>query len=95
MTKRHRLDLLIWLALLAVAATEFGTSFLPIPPPVRPILMLPSVVMAVVVALGYMRLLTAPQIAQGFAIAGLFWLTVLLGMAMTDPLTRTIYAVTG
>ena len=31
-------------------------------------------------------------IARGFAVAGIFWLAVLLGLAMTDPLTRTIYA---
>ncbi len=51
--------------------------------------------MAAIVALGYMRLLTAPDIAKGFAIAGIFWLTVLLGLAMTDPLTRAVYAVIG
>ena len=95
MRRRHRLDLLIWLALLIVAALEFGISFAPIPAGVRPILMLPAVVMAVVVALGYMRLLAAPDIARGFAIAGIFWLTILLGLAMTDPLTRTVYAVVG
>jgi caa(3)-type oxidase subunit IV len=93
--KRHRLNLLIWLGLLVVAAAELGISFLPIPPRTRPVLMLAAVTMATLVALGYMRLLTAPPIARGFAIAGLFWLTVLLGLAMTDPLTRTVYAVIG
>lgn len=95
MRQRHRQDMLIWLALLVLTATEFGTSFLPVPAPIRPILIFPSAMMAAIVALGYMRLLRAPQIAQGFAIAGVFWLTVLLGLAMTDPLTRTIYAVAG
>jgi caa(3)-type oxidase subunit IV len=93
MRKRHRLDMFVWLALLIVAAMEFGASFLPIPAGTRPILMLPAAIMAVVVALGYMRLLTAPEIARAFAVAGIFWLTVLLGLAMTDPLTRTVYAV--
>jgi hypothetical protein len=51
--------------------------------------------MAVLVALGFMRLLTAPDIAKSFAIAGIFWLTVLLGLVMTDPLTRAVYAVIG
>jgi caa(3)-type oxidase subunit IV len=95
MRRRHRLDLLIWLALLIVAALEFGISFVPIPAGVRPILMLPAALMAALVALGYMRLLTAPDIARGFAIAGIFWLTILLGLAMTDPLTRTVYAAVG
>ncbi len=95
MMSRHRSDLLIWLGLLAAAFVEFAVSFLAIPTAIRPILILPSVAMAVLVALGFMRLLTAPDIAKGFAIAGIFWLTVLLGLVMTDPLTRAVYAVTG
>ncbi len=95
MRPRLRTDLLTWAALLLAAALEFGVSFLPIPTFVRPILILPSVAMAVMVALGFMRLLSAPDIAKGFAIAGIFWLTVLLGLAMTDPLTRAVYAVVG
>jgi caa(3)-type oxidase subunit IV len=95
MKPRHRSDLLTWLALLLAAALEFGASFLAIPNGVRPILILPSVGMAILVALGFMRLLTAPDIARGFAIAGVFWLTVLLGLVMTDPLTRAVYTVIG
>jgi cytochrome c oxidase subunit 4 len=94
MKKRHRLNLLLWLALLCVAVLEFGVSFLPIPAGTRPILALPAATMALLVALGYMRLLDAPNIARGFAVAGIFWLAILLGLTMTDPLTRTIYAVT-
>lgn len=95
MRNRHRLDLLIWLALLIMAATEFGLAFLPIPAGARPLLLLPAAIMAAVVALGYMRLLNAPDLARGFAIAGMFWLVVLLGLAMNDPLTRTVYTVAG
>jgi cytochrome c oxidase subunit IV len=93
--KAYRFNLLIWVALLLVAALEFSLSFLAIPHGVRPVLILPSVGMAVLVALGYMRLLAAPDIAKGFAIGGIFWLTILLGLAMTDPLTRAVYAVIG
>jgi hypothetical protein len=95
MSPRHRSDLLIWLGLLLAAALEFGLSFLAIPHGMRPILLLPPVGMAVLVTLGFMRLLCAPDIAKGFAIAGIFWLTVLLGLAMTDPMTRAVYAVRG
>jgi hypothetical protein len=95
LSPRHRSDLLIWLGLLLAASLEFGLSSLRIPPGVRPLLVLPSVGMAVLVALGFMRLLSAPDIAKGFAIAGIFWLTVLLGLAMTDPMTRAVYAVMG
>jgi caa(3)-type oxidase subunit IV len=89
--QRHQLDLFIWFALLVVSGLEFGASFLPIPTDARPVLMLPAAVMAALVVLGYMRLLSAPEIARCFAIAGVFWLTVLLGLAMMDPLTRAIY----
>lgn len=95
MKPRHRADLMTWVALLAAAALEFGVSFLTIPHSIRPILILPSVGMAILVVLGFMRLLTAPDIAKGFAIAGIFWLTVLLGLVMTDPLTRAVYVVIG
>ena len=94
MTKRHLLDMLVWLGLVAIATIEFAMSFLSMPAGVRIILMLSAVAMAALVAFGYMRLLTAPQIAKAFAIAGVFWLTILLGLAMTDPLTRAVYAVT-
>jgi cytochrome c oxidase subunit IV len=93
--KAYRFNLLIWVALLLAAALEFSLSFLAIPHGVRPVLILPSIGMAVLVALGYMRLLAAPDIAKGFAIGGIFWLTILLGLAMTDPLTRAVYAVIG
>jgi cytochrome c oxidase subunit IV len=95
MKPRHRSDLLTWVALLLAATVEFGVSFLAVPSGVRPILILPSVGMAILVALGFMRLLAAPDIAKSFAIAGIFWLTVLLGLVMTDPLTRAVYAVIG
>jgi caa(3)-type oxidase subunit IV len=95
MRRQQRFDLMIWLALLLSAAIEFGASLLPIPAAIRPVLILPAVVMALLVSLGYMRLPTAPDLAKAFAIAGIFWLTILLGLAMTDPLTRAVYAVAG
>jgi cytochrome c oxidase subunit IV len=95
MNPRHRSDLLTWGALLLAAALEFGISFMDVPSGVRPILILPSVGMAVLVALGFMRLLSAPDIAKSFAIGGIFWLTVLLGLVMTDPLTQAVCAVIG
>lgn len=36
---------------------------------------------------------SAPAIARCFAIAGMFWLTILLGLALTDPLTRAVCVV--
>ncbi len=93
MTKQHRLHILVRIGLLALATIESALSRLAIPAPARPILLLPAAMMATLVALSYMRLLRAPQTAKAFAIVGLFWLTVLLGLTMTDPLTRTVYSV--
>jgi cytochrome c oxidase subunit 4 len=95
MNPRHRSDLLTWVALLLAAALEFAVSFLGLSGGVRLILILPSIGMAVLVAVGFMRLPAAPDIAKAFAIGGIFWLTVLLGLAMTDPMTRAVYAVVG
>jgi hypothetical protein len=72
MRQRHRLDLLVWLALLCIAPLEIGASFLPIPAGGRPTLSLPAAIMAGLVALGYMGLLSAPLIARGLAVAGMF-----------------------
>ena len=69
---------------------EFGLSFLAIPSGVRPILILPSV--------GMRRwprwvLSGCSPHPKGFARGGIFWLTILLGLAMTDTLTRAVYSV--
>jgi caa(3)-type oxidase subunit IV len=90
MRRQHRFNLLIWLGLLVLAAVEFGVSYLPVSAGIRPILLLPAIIMACLVSF-YMRLPSAPPIARAFAIAGVFWLTVLLGLAMMDPMTRALY----
>jgi caa(3)-type oxidase subunit IV len=76
-----------------LGGVQFAASFLPLPTGARPLLILPSVVMATLVALGFMRLLSAPAIARCFAIAGVSWLAILVGLAMMDPLTRAVYAI--
>jgi caa(3)-type oxidase subunit IV len=92
MTKPHRLNLLVWATLLVLGGLEFAASFLSMPAGDRPLLILPSVVMAVTVAIGFMRLLSATAVARCFAVAGIFWLAILTGLAMMDPLTRLVYA---
>ena len=47
-----------------------------------------GVVMAVLVAVVFMRLPRMPALAIVFAMAGVFWLCVMLGLGMVDPLTR-------
>ena len=94
MNPRHRSDLLTWVALLLAAALEFAVSFVSIPSGVRPILTAVSRCGDLGRA-GVYAVACRTDIAKAFAIGGIFWLTVLLGLAMTDPMTRAVYAVAG
>lgn len=52
-----------------------------------------GVIMALVVAVVFMRLPSAPAQAHIFAFAAVTWLVVMLAMTMIDPVTRTDYLV--
>jgi cytochrome c oxidase subunit 4 len=93
MTAGIRHLLLTWLALLALGAIELGCSFLPIGRSARPVLLLPAVLMVLLVVFVFMRIRTGPGVVRIFAVASVFWLTILLGLGMMDPLTRAIYPV--
>lgn len=93
MSRVHRHLLYGWLSLLALVSIQFGASALALPRPLRPVLMLPALAMVAVVGLVCMRANRGPSIVRVFALAGLFWLTILLGLGMMDPLTRAVYAV--
>jgi cytochrome c oxidase subunit 4 len=47
-----------------------------------------GVTAAVLVAMTFMRLPSAPRLGAVFAVAGVFWLAVLLGLGGIDPATR-------
>ena len=85
--------LLSWLLLLLLGAAEFAISFLPFDRSVRPLLMIPAGLMAVVVAVAFMEVGKGPTIVRGFAVAAMFWLIVLLALGSMDPVTRTDYLV--
>lgn len=91
---RMRQLLFAWLGLLVLGAIEFACTFLPFGRSLRPLLMLPALCMVGIVALVFMNIRAGPPVARVFAIAGLFWLTILLGLGMVDPLTRAVYQVT-
>ena len=91
MSAPHRQLFVCWLALLVLACIGLGCSFLPLPRGYRPMLLLPALLMVALVGLMFMRVQSGPAIVRCFAIAGLFWLTILLGLGMMDPLTRAIY----
>lgn len=91
MNQIHRQLVYAWLGLLALVAMEYVASTLRMPAGLRPILMLPAFAMVAVVGLVFMRVTTGPSTVRIFAMASLFWLLVLLGLGMMDPLTRAVY----
>ena len=84
-----------WVLLLALGTGQFAASFLPLSRSERPLLLILSVLMVGVVAVVFMRVGSGPTIVRGFAVAGLFWLILLLGLGSVDPLTRTDYYIRG
>jgi cytochrome c oxidase subunit 4 len=58
-------------------------------------LLLPALTMAALAALMFMRVRDGIATVRVFAIAALFWLTILLDLGMMDPMTRAIYPVAG
>ncbi len=93
MNARYRPFAIGWLVLLLLLAVEFGGSFLPLPRGWRSLLMVPAVLMVALVGLRFMRIGSGPTLPRAFAVAGLFWLLILLGLGSMDPLTRTDYTV--
>lgn len=82
-----------WLVLLLLLALEFGLTFLPLAREVRPVILIPAVAMAAVVAVAFMQIERGPAVVRVFAAGGLLWLTFLLGLGSLDPMTRVDYSV--
>ncbi len=84
---------LTWLLLVLLGALEFGASYLPLPRELRPLVMVPGILMIIAVGVFFMEVNKGPVIVRGFAVAALFWLFVLLALGSSDPMTRTDYRV--
>lgn len=93
MSTGHRRALFVWLTLLLLAVVEIGGGFVHFDRSLRPLLLLPAVAMVALVGLTFMRVQHSIAPARGFALAGLLWLLLLLGLGTMDPLTRAIYPV--
>jgi hypothetical protein len=86
----------LWLTLallLVLLAMEFGASFLPMDRALRPLVLIPAVLMVGTVGTMFMEVGRGPGIVRLFAVAALLWLTILLGLGSLDPMTRTDYIV--
>jgi cytochrome c oxidase subunit IV len=89
MTPRFRRLLLVWVLLMILLAVELGASFLPLTRSTRPLVLIPALLMVGAVGMFFMQVGRGPMIVRLFAVAGLLWLTVLLGLGSLDPMTRT------
>ena len=83
----------IWAVLLVLGGVEFAASYLPLPRSLRPLIILPGVLMVAAVAVGFMEVRRGTVLARTFAVAAMFWILVLLALGSADLLTRTDYHV--
>lgn len=95
MTPRLRRLAVALLLLLVLLAMEFGASFLPLGRAARPLVLIPSMLMVGIIGAVFMEVGQGPAIVRLFAVAGLLWLSILLGLGSLDPMTRTDHHVQG
>jgi hypothetical protein len=93
MSAGHRHALFASLALLLLAVIEIAGSFIHCDHSLRPLLLLPALAMVALVGGMFMRVQHSIAPARGFALAGLLWLSLLLGLGTMDPPTRAVYPV--
>ncbi len=82
---RPRATVLVWLALLILTAAELLLSTWS---PARRVVPFVGIAMALLVALTFMRLGNRSGLPAVFALAGAFWLCVMLGLGSLDSFTR-------
>jgi hypothetical protein len=81
--------LLAWGLLIFLGGIEYCASYLPLDRSLRPLIMVPAVLMVLVVAIALMEVRKGAVIVRAFEVAAMFWLLVLLALGSADPLTRT------
>jgi cytochrome c oxidase subunit 4 len=80
-----RRGLLVWLLLVLLLGVEVLASRSAVTARLVPVI---GVAMAALVAMTFMRLGRTRGLAAIFALAGVFWLAVMLGLGGLDPVTR-------
>ena len=80
-----------YLVLLILLAVAFGVAKLALGEAARGLVLVPALIMVAIVAIGFMELGKGPQTARFFALAGMVWLAILLGLGCLDPMTRVLY----
>jgi cytochrome c oxidase subunit 4 len=78
-----------WLALMALLLTTFGFAYVPLGAGNLAVALTIATAKGGLVAAVFMKLAGRPSLRWVFAGAGLFWLSFLFGLSMTDYTTRT------
>jgi cytochrome c oxidase subunit IV len=85
-----RTYILIYLILLVLAAATVGVAFIDLGDVINTVLAMSiASLKAVLVILFFMHVRYSDTLVRLFAIAGLVWLLILIGLTFTDYLTRT------
>lgn len=84
-----------WLGLLVLLALQFAGSWLPLGRALRPLLLVPTALMLVLVGLIFMQVNTGPRVIRLFVVMALLWLLILLLLGSLDPLTRIDHYIAG
>jgi cytochrome c oxidase subunit IV len=90
-----RIPALSWLALLVLLTLTCGGAFLPLGPFNLVLGLAIATIKTTIVLVVFMKLFKSPPLTWIYAGAGLFWLMIMLGLAGTDYLTRTLLSVPG
>lgn len=83
-----RIFVIVWIALLLLLLTTFGSSFVPLGNFNFVINITIAVVKALLVLIFFMNLRYSMHLMKIFAGAGFFWLMLLIGLSLVDYLTR-------
>lgn len=85
-----RTYLLVFMALLVLAGATVGIAFVDLGDLVNSLLALAiAAIKALLVILFFMHVRYSSQLTKLFVLAGFFWLFILVGLTLTDYLTRT------
>jgi cytochrome c oxidase subunit 4 len=84
----------VWLVLLVLFGLELGGSFAHVGHVYGGFLIVPGGLMVLLIGIFFMHVGRAGRLSSFVALAGLFWLLVLLGLGSLDPMTRTNFTVT-
>ena len=77
-----------WAALLLLLAITTGAAFLPLGPFNIAVALAIAAAKALLVLLFFMELVRSSGLVRAFAVAGFFWLLILLALTSADYLTR-------